>query len=359
MRFSCGDKIILTYGEFMDTKIINYYEDKQGFKECIDTIKSGGVVVFPTETVYGIGANALNSKAVSKIFDVKGRAKDNPLIIHVCDFDISEYVEEVNDDTKKLINAFWPGPLTIILKKKPIIPDETTAGRDTVAIRMPNNEIALKLISESGYPIAAPSANISGKPSGTNVERCFEDLKGKVKFIVNGYESEIGIESTVISMVNKDPVILRPGYITIEDIKKILPNVTLYSKLNEKNAVENPISPGLKYKHYAPNCQMVILKRNKEHIMEYVKKVSLNYNKIGILCVDEHLEFYGKMDMDISIISVGSSNNFKQIGKNLFESIRKFDDMECDFIVSECFFDDFSNGVMNRLLRAASYNVIE
>ena len=343
----------------MDTKIINYYENKKLFNNCVDAIKTGKIVVFPTETVYGIGCNALNKEAVSKIYNVKGRAKDNPLIVHVGNYDISKYAKEISDDTKKLINEFWPGPLTVILKKTSLIPDETTAGKNTVAIRMPNNEIALNLIRESECPIAAPSANISGKPSGTNVKRCIEDLKGKVDFIINGNESEIGIESTVISMVNNEPIIVRPGYITYEEIKKILPNVTLYNKLNEKNSIENPISPGLKYKHYAPNCKMVIFKRNKQQIEKYLKEVSLIYNKIGILCVDEHVEFYGKIDNGLTVISVGSSNNVKEIGKNLFECIRKFDDSKCDFVISECFFEDFSNGIMNRLLRSASHNIIE
>lgn len=343
----------------MNTKIIDFNEDKKGFQDCINAIKSGEVVVFPTETVYGIGGNALDSNAVSKIYKVKGRAKDNPLIVHVGDFNILKYVKKVNEDTKKLMEAFWPGPLTIILEKTQLIPYETTAGKDTVAIRMPNNKIALEFIKKCGVPIAAPSANISGKPSGTNVKRCFEDLKGKVQFIINGDESEIGIESTVISMVEKNPVILRPGYITLDNIRKVLPNAEVYSKLNEKNSVENPISPGLKYKHYAPNCKMVIFKKSKEEMIEYVKNLLLVYNKIGILCVDEHVNFYSKVKKNISIVSVGKSNNIKEIGKNLFECIRKFDDFGCEFVVSECFFDDFSNGVMNRLLRAASYDVIK
>lgn len=342
----------------MKTRIIDFYNDKEGFKECINSIKNNKIVVFPTETVYGIGSNALNKEGVLEIFKIKGRARDNPLIVHICDYDISKYANDINDDVYKLINNFWPGPLTIILKKKSIIPDETTGGKDTVALRMPNNKIALELIKKSGYPIAAPSANISGRPSGTNVNRCFQDLNGKVEFIINGFESEIGLESTVISMVNNDPIILRTGYISFEEIKKIIPSVKLYEKINEKIINEEVISPGLKYRHYAPKCEMVIVNSTRDKILGYLGEKSLIYKRIGILCINENFEFYKKFSAKINVINIGEKDNFREIGRNLFESIRKFDDFGCEFIISECFFQDFSNAVMNRLLKAASYNVI-
>lgn len=342
----------------MYTKIIDFYKDKNGFQKCINAIKNNKVVVFPTETVYGIGANALKKEAVLKIFDVKGRAKDNPLIVHICDYDIEKYATNISDDVFKLMNNFWPGPLTVILRKKDIVPSETTGGNDTVALRMPNNEIALELIKKSGCPIAAPSANISGRPSGTNAKRCFEDLNGKVEFIIDGFDSEIGLESTVISMVDNNPIILRTGYISFEEIKRVLPNVKLYSRINEKILNGDVMSPGLKYKHYAPRCDMVVINSSKEKILNYLDEKNLIYNKIGILCINEHFEFYSKINEKNRVISVGEKGNFREIGKNLFESIRKFDDFGCEFIISECFFQDFSNAVMNRLLRASSYNVI-
>lgn len=347
------------YGGVMYTEVIDFYKNEDGFKRCVEAIKNNRIVVFPTETVYGIGANALKKEAVLKIFDVKGRARDNPLIVHICEYDIEKYATNISDDVFRLIENFWPGPLTLILKKKNIVPDETTGGKDTVALRMPNNEIALELIKQSGCPIAAPSANISGRPSGTNAKRCFQDLNGRVEFIINGFESEIGLESTVISMVDNNPIILRTGYISFEKIKQVIPNVKLYTKINEKILLsEDVISPGLKYKHYAPKCDMVIINSSKEKILNYLERINLIYKKIGILCVSEHFEFYKRGNVEVNVVSIGKKDDFKEIGKNLFESIRKFDDFNCDFIVSECFFQDFSNAVMNRLLRASSYNVI-
>lgn len=343
----------------MYTEIIDFYKNKNGFYKCVNAIKENKVVVFPTETVYGIGGNALEKEAVLKIFEVKGRAKDNPLIVHICDYDVEKYATNISKDVFKLINNFWPGPLTIILKNKNVVSKETTGGKDTIALRMPDNEIALELIKKSGCPIAAPSANISGRPSGTNAKRCFEDLNGKVEFIINGFDSKIGLESTVISMVDNNPIILRTGYISFEKIKKVIPNVKLYSKINEKILQnEDVMSPGLKYKHYAPKCDMVIINSSKEKILNYLNEIKSIYRNIGILCVDEHLEFYKNFSENLNVINIGKKHNFTEIGRNLFESIRKFDDFNCDFIISECFFQDFSNAVMNRLLRASSYNVI-
>lgn len=339
----------------MDTKIISFYE--KDFEKCVELIKNNEIVVFPTETVYGIGGNALSSEASLKIFDIKERARDNPLIVHVCDYDISKYVKNINENAVKIIERFWPGPLTIILNKKDIIPDEVTAGKDTVALRMPNNKIALELIRRSGCPIAAPSANISGRPSGTNARRCFEDLKGKVKFIIDGLESEIGIESTVISLVG-DPIILRSGYITFEEIREIIPEVRFYEKINSKIINDDVLSPGLKYKHYAPKGEMLILKGDREKIGNFIKRNINNFKKLGVLCLSENFEFYKSVDEGVNVVDVGNKDDFNEIGKNLFESIRRFDDLKCDFIISECFFEDFTNAIMNRLLKASSHKVI-
>ncbi len=339
----------------MNTRIVDF-NDKKMFYKCVEEIRNDGVVVFPTETVYGVGANALSKNGVSNIFKIKNRGKDNPLIVHVCDYDVSKYVENVSEDSMKLIEKFWPGPLTIIFKKKSIIPNETTSFRDSVGIRMPNNNIALEFIKNCECPIAAPSANISGRPSGTNAKRCFEDLNGRVKFIIDGFDSQIGLESTVISMINDEAIILRPGYVNLDEIKKILPKASMYSKINEKFFGSNPISPGLKYKHYAPKCKMVIAKGDKFEILNYVKNFCRDYKCVGILCTENNFDFYKSSNHNLKVVGVG--NDFEDIGKNLFESIRKFDDLNCDFVISEMFYDDFSNAVMNRLLRAASYNVI-
>lgn len=347
----------------MDTKIIDFYGDIDGHNKCVENIKNNEVVVFPTETVYGIGANALSREGILKIFKVKNRAKDNPLIVHICDpNDISRYAKNVNDYVYKLIDRFWPGPLTIILNKRGIIPNEVTGGMNTVALRMPNHKIALDLIRESGCPIAAPSANISGRPSGTNAKRCFDDLCGKVGFIIDGDQSDIGIESTVIDCTSAYPILLRPGYITVDSIREVIPEACIYDKINEKFVGDNPISPGLKYKHYAPQGDMVILKGNIFSIENYIKDIGSKYKTIGILCIDEHYDFYKSLNknlnLDLRVIVLGSKYNKLEISRNLFECLRKFDDLRCDFIISECFYEDFSNAVMNRLLKAASYNMI-
>ena len=242
----------------MDTKIIDF-SDKIGFLKCVEAVKNNEIIVFPTETVYGIGGNALSKDVALKIFNIKNRAKDNPLIVHVSSYDIYRYVKKVSTSTLKLIEKFWPGPLTIILEKTSLVPYEITGGRDTLAIRMPKNKIALEIIKQSGCPIAAPSANISGRPSGTNANRCIEDFNGKVKFIIDGSSSDIGLESTVISMVNDEAIIFRPGYIDLDDVREVVPNARMYDKLNEKIINRGAISPGLKYKHYAPKCEMVVV----------------------------------------------------------------------------------------------------
>ncbi|BAK81671.1 Sua5/YciO/YrdC/YwlC family protein [Candidatus Arthromitus sp. SFB-rat-Yit] len=346
----------------METNIIDFYNDKNGYNSCIEALKYGEIVVFPTETVYGIGANAIDKNAVLKIFDIKCREKDNPLIVHIADKEISKYAKNIGEGTYKLIEKFWPGPLTIILEKMEIIPYETTAGLETVALRMPNHQIALDLIKESGFPIAAPSANISGRPSATSAKRCFDDLNGKVNFIIDGSQSYIGLESTVISMVNDEGVILRPGHITINDIKSVIPNAKLYGRINDKFVKDKPISPGLKYKHYAPKGDMIILKSDFKNIALYIKDKQCFYKNIGVLCLRENYKFYydfsKTLKNEIKIIVIGSRDNYLELSRNLFESIRKFDDLGCDFIVSECLCDDFSNAIMNRLLKAAAHNLI-
>lgn len=349
-------------GVCMETKIVDFYNDKKEYDSCIEILRNSGIVVFPTETVYGIGANALDRNAVLKIFDIKRRERDNPLIVHIADKEISKYAKNVGDGAYKLIDKFWPGPLTIILEKREIIPYETTGGLDTVALRMPNHQIALDLIEKSGFPIAAPSANISGKPSGTSAKRCFDDLNGKVNFIIDGMQSYIGLESTVISMVKDEAVVLRPGYVTIDDIKDVIPNVSLYSRINDKFTQDKPISPGLKYRHYAPKGEMIILKSDLNKIGGYIKEKSNYYKIIGVLCLRENYKFYEELNKKLNnilkVIVVGSRDSYLELSRNLFESIRRFDDLKCDFIVSECLCDDFSNAIMNRLLKAAGHNLI-
>jgi len=242
----------------VETKILKIDEnniDKNLIKIAADEIKRGKVVVFPTETVYGLGANAKNVDAIKKIYEAKGRPSDNPLIVHIADPDDVNYVVEVVPKiAKKLIKAFWPGPLTIIMKKKDCIPNETTANLDTVGVRCPNNRVALEFIKACGVPVAAPSANISGKPSGTCGEHVLKDLNGKVDCIIISNDSEVGLESTVIDVTSYVPVILRPGVITKEQISEVIGDVILDKGISSSlKEGESPRAPGMKYKHYAPS----------------------------------------------------------------------------------------------------------
>ena len=281
----------------METKVAiikDINKDIKFIEEAGDIIRDGGTVAFPTETVYGLGANALDEEAVKKIFIAKGRPQDNPLIVHVCSKNISELVKEVPEVAQRMIDKFWPGPLTIILEKNDIIPNMTSANLNTVGIRMPSSEIALKLIELSKRPIAAPSANISGRPSPTEVERCIEDLNGKVDYIIGGESSDIGVESTIIDCTVNPPLVLRPGGITLEMLKEIDSNIEIDSALKSK-PTENfkPKAPGMKYRHYAPKAHLKIIKGKNEKTIEIINEILENYiekgNDVAILTTDENL----------------------------------------------------------------------
>ena len=269
----------------METKVAiikDINNDIKFIEEAGTIIRNGGTVAFPTETVYGLGANALDEEAVKKIFIAKGRPQDNPLIVHVCSKDISELVKEVPEIAQRMIDKFWPGPLTIILEKNDIIPNMTSANLNTVGIRMPSSEIALKLIELSKRPIAAPSANISGRPSPTEVERCVEDLSGKVNYIIGGESSDIGVESTIIDCTVNPPLVLRPGGITLEMLKEIDSNIEIDSALKSK-PTENfkPKAPGMKYRHYAPKAHLKIIKGKNEKTIEIINEILENYIEKG------------------------------------------------------------------------------
>lgn len=275
----------------MKTKIFN---SKQ-IKEAAELIKKGELVAFPTETVYGLGANTLDPKAVKKIFIAKSRPLDNPLIVHIAKKEQLNKIANIpiskRDLVERLIQKFWPGPLTIVLKKKHIVSKEVTAGLNTVAIRMPKNKIALNLIKYSGVPIAAPSANISTKPSGTCFEHVFEDFNGKIAGIIKSKNCEIGIESTVIDLTVKNPVLLRPGGISVEELKKIIPNLRLSSKKMKK-----PKSPGMKYKHYAPNAKVILFKKTAiEKLNPYKEKLKKQKKRFLVLEPEKIKNFHKKL----------------------------------------------------------------
>ena len=348
----------------METKVAiikDINKDIKFIEEAGDIIRDGGTVAFPTETVYGLGANALDEEAVKKIFIAKGRPQDNPLIVHVCSKNISELVKEVPEVAQRMIDKFWPGPLTIILEKNDIIPNMTSANLNTVGIRMPSSEIALKLIELSKRPIAAPSANISGRPSPTEVERCIEDLNGKVDYIIGGESSDIGVESTIIDCTVNPPLVLRPGGITLEMLKEIDSNIEIDSALKSK-PTENfkPKAPGMKYRHYAPKAHLKIIKGKNEKTIEIINEILENYiekgNDVAILTTDENLNKFNSG----KVISLGSENNLNEIAKNLFETLRKCDDLGVQHILCQGFEEKgVGLAIMNRLNQAAGYDILE
>ena len=336
-------------------------DDIEYIREAGSVIKEGGTVAFPTETVYGLGADALNSEAVKKIFIAKGRPQDNPLIVHVSSKDLSALVKEIPKVAEDLMNKFWPGPLTIILDKKEIIPDETSAGLSTIGIRMPNNEIALKLIELSGKPIAAPSANISGRPSPTEVERCVEDLDGRVDYILGGDKSDIGVESTIVDCTVEPPMVLRPGGITLEMLREVDARIEIDKALMKKPSDDlKPKAPGMKYRHYAPKASLKIIRGKNEKTIEIISEMLENYidknNKVAILTTDENLSRFNKGE----IISLGSEKELSQIAQNLFEALRKCDDLGVQYILCQGFEEDgVGLAIMNRLNKAAGYDIID
>ena len=348
----------------METKVDIIKDIKKDIKfieEAARVIKSGGIVAFPTETVYGLGANALEEEAVKKIFIAKGRPQDNPLIVHVCSKDISNLVKKVPKVAQELINKFWPGPLTIILEKKDIIPNMTSADLDTIGIRMPNSEIALKLIELSDRPIAAPSANISGRPSPTEVERCIDDLDGRVDYIIGGESSDIGVESTIIDCTVNPPLILRPGGITLEMLREIDSNIDIDKALKSKPSADlKPKAPGMKYRHYAPKAHLKIIRGKNEKTIEIIREMLENYieknSEVAVLTTDENLNRFDKGN----IISLGSEKDLNQIAKNLFEALRKCDDLGVQYILCQGFEEKgVGVAIMNRLSKAAGYDIID
>jgi len=348
----------------MNTKIIRMDSNNINSKiiaEAGNAIKTGKLVVFPTETVYGLGANACDGKAVKKIFLAKGRPQDNPLIAHIADFEsINEIALEVTEEARKLAEKFWPGPMTLIMKKKPIISDITSAGLESIGIRMPSNTIARELIKASGVPIAAPSANISGRPSPTDIERCVEDMNGKVDYIIGGEQCTFGLESTVIDCTTKPVCVLRPGAITLEMIKEVDSRAYIDPAIMKKPDKDlRPKAPGMKYKHYAPKADVKIIEGDLQKTIEKINEMVQNYiddgKKVGVMATDETMKFYD----NVKIISLGSRKDMYSIGKNLFETLRSFDDDNVDIILSEAFNEKgFGVAIMNRLNKSAGFDII-
>jgi L-threonylcarbamoyladenylate synthase len=328
-----------------------------------DFIKKGGLVAFPTETVYGLGADALNPKAVLALFEAKKRPLDNPPIVHVGNpKDVYSLVKEVPPKAERLMETFWPGPLTLIFQHSEIVPDVTVAGLDTIAIRMPRHNVALALIRESGCPIAAPSANLAGKPSPTSAKHVLDDLNGRIDAILDAGPTHIGVESTVLDMTVDPPQVLRPGGTPYEVLKKVLGNVELNPVAIAEKAlpIEKTRSPGVKHKHYAPNADVIVVEGEVSAITRKVKVLTEFYMQkdhiVGVLATDETVEHY-KAGV---VKSLGSRSDFTVIAKNLFRLLREFDLEGVDVIIAEGIpAEGLGLAVMNRLRKASGYNIVK
>lgn len=348
----------------MDTEIIAIDEkniDTVAISKAGDFIKQGGLVAFPTETVYGLGGDALNPESSKKIYAAKGRPSDNPLIVHISNMEaLEKIVKVVPENAKKLAGHFWPGPLTMIFEKSELVPKETTGGLNTVAVRMPSNVIARALIDAAGGYIAAPSANLSGRPSPTVAKYVIEDMNGRIDMIIDGGASEVGLESTIVDFSEGKPMILRPGFITQEMIADALNEEVVWDRaIVDADCKSAPKAPGMKYRHYAPKGDLSIVEGKKEHVVERINDLagrdSASGLKVGIIATEETKSLY-KAD---SIKSVGHEGREDEVAHHLFRILREFDDESIDRIYSEGFAQEgIGAAVMNRLLKAAGHHII-
>lgn len=331
------------------------YLDKTNLDKAADILSSGGIVAIPTETVYGLAGNAFKSETVKKIFTAKGRPSDNPLIVHISSPDeIYGVISYFPEKAKKLAEKFWPGPLTMILPKNESIPYEVTAGMDSVAVRLPGNKIAREIIKKAGVPLVAPSANLSGKPSPTQFSHVVKDLDGKVDAIVDGGDCTIGVESTVISMLQDIPKLLRPGAITPEDIEKVIGKVEIDKSVFEKvSPNQKVLSPGVKYKHYSPNAKVIMVKATSQ---DFAKYVNFNYSPgVIALCFDEDISY-----LKIPYISYGSMKDSSEQARNIFDRLRQTDEINARLVYAHFHEnDEISIAVYNRLIRAAGFEIVD
>ncbi len=328
-------------------------------EKAAQILKDGGLVGIPTETVYGLAANALDGAAVAKIFEAKGRPMDNPLIVHVADFnDIESFnlVSEIPGSARLLAKRFWPGPLTMIMKKGKAVPDEVSAGLDTVAIRFPSHPVAQAIIRAAQLPLAAPSANLSGSPSPTTARHVMNDLDGKIQAVLDGGECEVGLESTVITLADGVPRVLRPGGVTVEQLRETLGEVEVDDAvLNQLEEGKKAASPGMKYKHYAPKANVVLLKCSDDEYIDYVN--DHGGRGVAALCCDEDLSRL----KNVKVISLGKRGDYSQQAHRLFDSLRRIDGYGDVITVYSRLphTDGVGMAVYNRLIRAAGFEVID
>lgn len=349
----------------MDTQIIKIDPeniDTDEIKKAGKIIREGGLVAFPTETVYGLGGDACNSGASEAIYAAKGRPSDNPLIVHICDYSQLELISrDLHPEAKKLSDAFWPGPMTLIVNKNEVIPHETTGGLDTVAVRFPSHPVANALIRESGCMIAAPSANTSGRPSPTKAEHVIDDLSGKIDAIIDGGPVQIGLESTIVDLTEDIPTILRPGYINRKMLENVVGTVRVDPGiLGTENVHVRPKAPGMRYKHYAPKGNLKIVSGQPEKVISRINELAASGTReghtVGIIATEETKDRY----RNAIVVSIGDRKDEYEIAHNLFDVLRHMDDCGADLIYSEEFSTpNIGNAIMNRLLKAAAHQVIE
>ncbi len=342
--------------------------DEKEMAEAARLIREGELVAFPTETVYGLGADALKPDAAKKIYAAKGRPSDNPLIVHICKFEeLLSIAKDVPEQAQKLAEAFWPGPLTMVVWKNEKVPYETTGGMDTVAVRMPNHRIALELIEKSGCLIAAPSANTSGKPSPTEAGHVALDMDGRIPMILDGGPVGIGIESTIIDLTEEVPMILRPGYITKAMLEEVLgeevkidPGILAAEEAADPSQVgQKPKAPGMRYKHYAPKADLVLVEGETDKVVAKINALALEKRsqskRVGVIATDETVARY---EADV-VFSIGARDDEDAIAQHLYKILRDFDEQQVDAIYSESFATPrIGQAIMNRLLKAAGYQVL-
>ena len=334
--------------------------DMDAIKKAGDILKAGGLVAFPTETVYGLGGNALDPRASMKIYAAKGRPSDNPLIVHIAELDkLAQITTEIPKGAKILAEKYWPGPLTMILPKADIVPKETTGGLESVAVRFPSDRIAQELIRAAGGFVAAPSANTSGRPSPTMAEHVEEDLGDAIDMIIDGGQVGIGLESTIVDFTEEVPVVLRPGYISLEMLQETLGDVRMDRGLLITDSSIHPKAPGMKYRHYAPKAELSIVEGTEEEVINCINRLTeetvAKGLKAGVIATDETKDRYSNAD----ILSIGSREEEETIAHHLYEVLRDFDDDRVDVIYSEAFYTPkMGQAIMNRLLKAAGHKII-
>ena len=337
-------------------------EDRAVLAEAAAVLREGGLVAFPTETVYGLGGHALDETAARRIYEAKGRPSDNPLIAHIADFEaLAPLTAEIPEAGRKLAEAFWPGPLTMVFKKSGVVPHGTTGGLETVAVRMPSDPVARELIRLAGVPIAAPSANTSGRPSPTRAEHVLQDMDGKIEMIVDGGPVGIGVESTIVDVTEEIPTLLRPGAVTMEMLRSVVGETAVDPAITGPMRADiKPKAPGMKYRHYAPKADLTLVEGETDAVVSRINALAAEKlgagQRVGIICTEETKDRYPAGILK----SIGMRANEATVAHNLYAVLREFDDLEVDCIFSESFqTDDLGQAIMNRLNKAAGYHKIQ